>query len=139
MVRNVIAVLAGLVVWVPAFLIVVQLPLHTWPAYADAVEAYRKGAYEFTSAMSVVNALAWILAEVFAGWLTVVIARRRAAAWVLAAVLTTTLGFLHLYYYWDRYPWWYNLTLVITAIPAVLLGARLAATRTKVLVGLRSE
>lgn len=140
MTRGVLGVLAGVLVWMPAFLILAQLPLAVWPAYAAAVEAYTSGArYEFTPAMSSLNALLWILAEVFAGWLAVVIAKRRGAAWVLAALLFVTMGFFHLYYYWDRYPWWYNLSVVIPVVPAVLLGGRLARTRVEVLVGLRSE
>lgn len=53
--------------------------------------------YDFTPAMSCINALFWILAEIGAGWLTVVIAKRREAAWVLAALIGVYLAFMHLY------------------------------------------
>jgi hypothetical protein len=34
--------------------------------------------------------------------------------------------FMHLFYVWDRLPWWYNLLVAIPSGPAVLLGAKLA-------------
>jgi hypothetical protein len=33
---------------------------------------------------------------------------------------------VHLILYWPRFPWWYNLGVVIPVVPAVLFGAKLA-------------
>jgi len=40
------------------------------------------------------------------------------ALWALAV--------LHFALCWSRFPWWYNLGVVIPAVPAVLAGAKLA-------------
>jgi hypothetical protein len=127
MIRNVLGVLGGLIVWVPAFLMPAWVLIMVWPDYAAAVGTYRIGELNaFTPAMSVLHALFWILAEVLAGWLAVVIARRRAVAYVLAALMFACMSFNHLYSLWDQYPWWYNLGVVIPVVPAVLMGATLA-------------
>jgi hypothetical protein len=44
----------------------------------------------------------------------------------LAGLLGIYLAALHLILYWPRFPWWYNLGVVILAVPAVLLGGKLA-------------
>ena len=42
-----------------------------------------------------------------------------------AGVLGIYLAALHLILYWPRFPWWYNLGVVIPAVPAVLFGGTL--------------
>jgi hypothetical protein len=54
------------------------------------------------------------------------ISKRPAAVWVLAALLGIYLAAVHLVLYWPRFPWRYNLGVVIPAVPAVLLGGYLA-------------
>ena len=54
------------------------------------------------------------------------IARRREALFVLAAIVGGYLAYEHLYAEWTNIPTWYNLAVAITGIPAVLLGAKLA-------------
>jgi hypothetical protein len=46
--------------------------------------------------------------------------------WVLAVLVGLYLAAVHLLLYWPHFPWWYNLGVVIPAVPAVLLGERLA-------------
>lgn len=128
MFRNVLGVLTGLVVWIPAFFILGWVLLLVWPAYGAAADTWgSSGRYELTPAMSAFNVLFWILAEILAGWLAVVIAKRGGVAYVLAAVMLAVMSFNHLYYYWDRLPWWYNVGLVVCVVPAVLLGGRFAS------------
>jgi len=127
MVRGVVGVLVGAVVWMMGFLVLARM-LFVWPDYAVAARTWMNAqSFEFTAPMGVFNLLFWALAEIAAGWITVVIARRREAAWVLAAWLLIYMGYQHLYAFWDRIPWWYNIVAVITVVPAVLLGARLAS------------
>jgi len=45
---------------------------------------------------------------------------------VLAGLVGIYLAGLHFAFYWPRFPWWYNLGVVIPAVPAVLLGGKLA-------------
>jgi hypothetical protein len=128
MVRSVLGVVVSAIVWMVGFFTLAQVPMFVWPSYAESARTYMSGgAYVFTAPMSVTNALLWFVAEVIAGWLVVVIARRREAAWVLAALLFAYLSVLHLVVFWDRFPWWYNLIVALPSGLAVLLGAKLAS------------
>jgi hypothetical protein len=127
--RTVVAVIAGAILWMVGFLVLARLLVLIWPAYALEARIWTStGAYTFTPAMSVCNALLWILAEIAAGWLAAVIARRPQAVWSLAVLVMGYLCFLHLYYLWPVFPWWYNLIVALASGPAVLLGGKLGKT-----------
>lgn len=128
MVRGILGFVVGVVVWWMGFFGLARLLYLSWPAYATTAHEFMvTGVSGFTTPMHGCNALFWVLAEIAAGWIAVFIARRREAAWVLAAVLMTFVSFMHLYLEWDRFPGWYNLAVALPSGPAVLLGGRLAA------------
>jgi hypothetical protein len=127
MFRGALGVVIGALAWMAAFFTLARLLMFVSPDYAEHARGWMSAhVYDFTVPMSVFNALDWIVAEIFAGWLAVAIARRREAAFVLAAVLGAYLAYMHLYAEWPNLPWWYNLAVAIPAAPAVLLGGRLA-------------
>jgi hypothetical protein len=128
MIRSIVAVVIGALIWLAAFYALASGLAQLWPEYAiHGRQWVREGVFTFTPSMAFCNLVFWVLGEIAAGWATAKISRRRAVAWVLAGLLGTYLATLHLVLYWIRFPWWYNLAVVLTAIPAVLLGARLAA------------
>lgn len=127
MVRSVLGVVVGAIVWTVAFWILAMVLALLWPDYAiHGRQWMRAGVFTFTPLMAFCNLVLWVLAEIAAGWAAGRIAKGRVAVWVLAALLGIYLAVLHLVLYWPRFPWWYNLGVVIPVIPAVLLGARLA-------------
>ena len=129
MVRGLLGILAGAIAWTAGFYALAILLSVLWPDYALHGRAFiREGVFTFTSPMACFNLLFWVLAEIGAGWVAMKIAKRREAVWVLAALLGVYLASMHLVLYWPRFPWWYNLGVVIPAVPAVLLGARLASS-----------
>lgn len=126
--RAVIGFIVGAVLWMPTFFLMTALVAFLWPAYAAHGRTwFETGVFTFEPAMAAINVVCWALAAVLAGWLVVAVARRREAAWALAAVLTLYLGTLHIVLYWRNFPWWYNVGVVVFAAPAVLLGAKLAS------------
>ena len=132
MVRSVIGVIVGAVVWMVVFLCVTVALAQFWPEYAAHGRVwFQQHVYEFTTGMSAVNASFWVLAEIVAGALAVLIAARRQAGWVLAAVIGLYLAYEHLYVEWSNLPWAYNLAVAIPAVPAVLFGAWLARGRAR--------
>jgi hypothetical protein len=127
MVRGVVGVLGGLIVWQIGFFILAWLLARIWPDYAVAGRSYLTTAvYAFAVPMAACNIVFWIVTEIAAGWTATVIAKRREAAWALAAMLLLYMVVIHLFVYWATFPWWYNLSVVLTVAPAVLLGWRLA-------------
>jgi hypothetical protein len=127
MVRSVLGVVVGLVLWAVGFYVLAIVLAQLWPDYAiHARQWMRQGVYSFTPSMACCNLVFWVLAEIGAGWAAGKITKRREAVWVLAALLGVYLAALHLVIFWTRFPWWYNLGVLIPAVPAVLLGGKLA-------------
>jgi uncharacterized membrane protein YeaQ/YmgE (transglycosylase-associated protein family) len=127
MARGVLGILGGLVAWQVGFFILAWILARLWPDYAVAGRNYfTTGAYSFAVAMAVCNIVFWIVTEIAAGWIATRIAKRREAGWVLAAMLLVYMCAIHLYFYWATFPWWYNISVVVTVAPAVLLGGTLA-------------
>jgi hypothetical protein len=127
MVRGVIAVVVGLVLWAVGFYVFAIALAQLWPDYAiHGREWMKQGLFTFTPPMAWCNLVFWVLADVGAGWAAGKIAKRREAVWVLAGLLGIYFVGLHFVLYWARFPWWYNLGVVIPAVPAVLLGGKLA-------------
>jgi hypothetical protein len=130
MVRSVLGVLVGAVVWMVGFFALATVLAQLWPDYAIHGRQWtREGVFTFTPPMACCNLVFWVLAEVGAGWVAGRIATRGGAVWVLAGLVGIYLAALHLALYWPRFPWWYNLGVVIPVVPAVLLGGRLANSR----------
>jgi hypothetical protein len=123
MVRSVWGVVVGAVAWMLVFFLLCMVLAQFWPDYAlHGRTWFRERVFTFTPPMAVCNLLFWVVADGAAGWLVMTIARRRAALWVLAVLLTGYLASQHLLLYWPRFPWWYNLGVVLPALPAMLLG-----------------
>lgn len=127
MVRGILGVVVGAVSWMVGFYVLATVLAQAWPDYAiHGRQWMRQGLFTFTPPMACCNLVLWVLAEIWAGWIAGRIAKRRAAVWVLAGLLGIYLAALHLVFYWSRFPWWYNLGVVIPAVPAVLAGGMFA-------------
>jgi hypothetical protein len=127
MVRSVLGVVAGVVLWAVGFYVLAIVLAQLWPDYGIHGRQWtQQGVFTFTALMAGCNLVFWVLAEIGAGWVAGKIGKRRQAVWVLAGLLGIYLATLHLVLYWPRFPWWYNLGVVITVVPAVLLGGKLA-------------
>jgi hypothetical protein len=127
MVRNVLGVLLGGILWMMGFFVLALLLAQIWPDYAThGREWTRQNVFTFTPLMACCNLLFWVIAEGGGGWLTAKIARHRGAVWVLAAVVAIYLVSVHFILFWTKFPWWYNLGVVLPAVPAILLGSKLA-------------
>jgi hypothetical protein len=127
MVRGVLGVVVGWIVWFCGFLALAILLAAVWPEYRVHGQAWMNDhVFDFPTGMAIFNVLFWVLAEIAGGWVAMAIARRREAVWVLAAIVGGYLLYEHLYAEWANIPAWYNLVVAVAAIPAVLLGGRLA-------------
>jgi hypothetical protein len=128
MLRSVLGVVIGVVVWMAGFFVLALLLAQLWPDYAVHGRQWtRQGVFTFTPLMACCNLVFWVLAETGAGLAVRKIAKRREAVWVLAGLIGIYLAGLHLLFAWHQFPWWYNLGVVIPAVPAVLLGGKLGS------------
>ena len=127
MVRAVLGVVIGAADFIVSFFVLAEMLAMVWPDYAiHGRQWIREGVFTFTPAMAGCNLVLWVIAEASAGWTAAKIARRAQAVWVLAGLIGIYLAAVHLVLDWARFPWWYNLGVVIPAVPAVLWGGRLA-------------
>jgi hypothetical protein len=84
MVRSVLGVVVGTVVWMMGFWILAILLAQLWPDYAIHGRQWRReGVFTFTPPMACCNLVLWALAEIGAGW-------------VLAGLLGVHLAVVHL-------------------------------------------
>lgn len=124
LVRNTLALVAGALVWMVGFLALASALARLWPDYAvHARQWLREGVFSFPVAMACCNLGFWVLAEIGGGWVAARISKRSGPVWLLAGLIGIYLAAVHLGIDWARFPWWYNLGVVIPAVPAVLLGA----------------
>jgi hypothetical protein len=131
MMRSVLGVVIGVIVWAVGFLVLAEALALLWPDYAIHGRRWMKeGVFTFTVAMACCNLALWVLAEIGAGWVAARIAQRRGAVWVLSGLVGIYLAAVHLALNWPRFPWWYNLGVVLPAVPAVLAGAAIARVGT---------
>lgn len=125
--RIALGVIAGLIAWMLAFYALAFGLAALWPDYAlHGRDFFRQNLFTFTTPQALCNLLFWVLAELVAGWVALKIALHRRAVLIVAGVLFAYLAAMHLVLNWPRFPWWYNLGVVIPVVPAVLLGGWLA-------------
>jgi hypothetical protein len=125
MLRNILAVILGLILCNVVFSGLAYGTLIIWPDYA--IHGHRwieQRIFTLPPIMASLNLLFWALSFAAAGWVTERIARDSKAVWVLAGVMQADAAYVHLYSLWSTIPWWYNIIVVILVMPATLLGAR---------------
>lgn len=126
MARSIIGVVVGALAWMFVFFFVAFLFALLWPAYGAMGRAwFEQGVFGFTAPMAVCNLIVWAVSAMAAGWVAMKISRNPRAVWTLAILIGLFLACIHLLLEWRTFPWWYNLGVVLPAIPAVLLGGRL--------------
>ena len=120
--RTIIAVIAGFFAWM-AVVTVLNLGLRLWlPGYSHA-----EPAMAFTLVMQVARLAIAAAASLIAGTLVGRIAPlRRWAPWTVGLILLVLFVPIHISLR-DKFPLWYHLTFLLSLVPLVVLGARVAA------------
>jgi hypothetical protein len=88
MVRGVLGVMVGAVVWMVGFFVLALALAQLWPDYAiHGGQWTRQGVFTFTPLMACCSLVFWVLAEIGAGWAAGKIAKRREAVCVQGLAL----------------------------------------------------
>lgn len=123
--RIFLGIIAGGAVCNLGFMALTRGLAQVWPAYAAHGRTYlEQRVFTFTPPMAVCTLILWIVAAFAAGLVAMKIAYVWRAVQVLAALIVAYAAVVHLILHWPRFPWWYNLAVVLQMGPAVLLGAR---------------
>ena len=124
--RSILAVIAGLAVWVVVVSLLNRGLRVGFTGYAAA-----EPAMTFTLGMKVARLIIGALASLAAGASTGMMTRSRiSVAWVLGGILLVPFVPVHIKL-WSKFPVWYHLVFLITLAPLVALGAALTRSRSR--------
>ena len=124
MIRSLGSIAAGFITWTLLFLGSNRLLEWAFPASIEVEEATSG-----TGMLFVILALS-IVFSIVAGWVTFKVDRVRALGSSLAlGALLLAVGIAVQLQYWTILPLWYHLSFLGALVPGVLLGYRLAVTR----------
>jgi hypothetical protein len=127
MLHRIIAVILGMIVCQALFGVLALATMQVWPDYASHAHHYLdERIFTFTSIMACMNLVFWALGFIAAGWMTTRIARDSSAIWALAGLMELYAVYAHVVRSWSTFPWWYNIVVVCSVVPAVLLGKLVA-------------
>ena len=123
-IRNIGAIIAGLVAWVVIATVLDRALRFAWPQYAAAVPILT-----FTLQMMFARLAEGAVVTIAAGYINRLIAR--VSVWPAAVQgLVILLLFLPSHYHlWHNFPLWYHLTFLGYLIPLTVLGAALLPRR----------
>ncbi len=125
--RSILGIIAGAALCYLGFLALAFGLAQLWPAYAVHGRTYlQQRVFTFPAPMAACTLLLWVAAAFAAGFVAMKITRTWGALQALAALIVAYAAAVHLILEWPRFPWWYNVTVVLQMGPAVLLGARSA-------------
>jgi hypothetical protein len=123
--RKIIAVILGMIVCQTVFSFFALATMQLWPDYATHAHLYLdQRIFTFTSIMACMNLVFWVLGFIGAGWTTAHIARDSRALCALTGLMQIYAIYVHILRSWSTFPWWYNLVIVFSVVPATLWGGR---------------
>jgi hypothetical protein len=115
--RNAVAVVAGLAVWIAIVAVAGPILRASWPAYASAADAQR-----FTLPMMIARLSIGAVATLAAGAVTTAIAPRSVLARLMAGVLLLVAFIPQHISLWATFPVWYHLTFLLSLVPLSYAG-----------------
>ena len=122
MAKRILAVIAGLVVWV-VIATVAGLVMHgVWPAYAAVADAMT-----FTLPMMFARLSIGAVSTLAAGWVTAVVSRRSTLAALTTGLILLVLFIPQHIMLWTRFPIWYHLTFLVSLVPLAYMGGQIVA------------
>jgi hypothetical protein len=124
-VRSVIAILAGGLVWMFTFPLLVGLVTTVWPSLREAVQVFRNtGRFNVfgSTSMLVAFQVLWLLTNGTAGLVTALISKRKTEVLILMGILVAWFAYNHFWAKWDQFPVWYNVLVVVFVAPMVVVG-----------------
>jgi hypothetical protein len=124
-VRSVIAILAGGLVWMLTFPLLVGLMTTVWPSLRQAVQVFRNtGRFNVFGSTSMLIAfqVLWLLTNGTAGLVTALISKRKTEVLILMGILVAWFAYNHFWAKWDQFPVWYNVLVVVFVAPMVVVG-----------------
>jgi hypothetical protein len=116
--RLILAIVAGIAVWILAVSLLNRGLRLAMPGYA-AAEPDMSFTLPMMAARLTIAALASLIAGAAAGWIEL---SGRRAAWLVGVLLLAVFIPLHVRL-WKMFPLWYHLTFLVSLVPLTVLGS----------------
>jgi predicted benzoate:H+ symporter BenE len=117
MVKRILGVIAGLLVFVAVATVAGVIMRLTWPAYSRVASAML-----FTLPMLITRLSIGAVATLAAGLVTAAVTRGSAGATLAIGVLLLLVFVPEHIVIWPKFPVWYHLTFLVSLIPLTYLG-----------------
>ena len=118
MTKNIVSVVAGLVVWVIVATVAGFIMRVCWPAYASVASAMT-----FTLPMMIARLSIGALATIAMGIVTAAIAKSVIVR-LMPGVLMLLIFIPEHVMLWEKFPVWYHLAFLLSLVPLTYLGGR---------------
>jgi hypothetical protein len=118
MTKNIVGVVAGLVVWVIVATVAGFIMRVSWPAYASVASAMT-----FTLPMMIARLSIGALATIAMGIVTAAIAKSVIVR-LMPGVLMLLIFIPQHVMLWEKFPVWYHLAFLLSLVPLTYLGGR---------------
>jgi hypothetical protein len=118
MTKNIVGVVAGLVVWVIVATVAGFIMRVSWPAYASVASAMT-----FTLPMMIARLSIGAIATITMGIVTAAIAQSVIVR-LIPGVLMLLIFIPQHVMLWEKFPVWYHLTFLLSLVPLTYLGGR---------------
>ena len=122
MVKRILAVVAGLVVWTVLATVAGLIMRNAWPEYAAVADAMT-----FTLPMMLARLSIGAVATLAAGLVTALVWKRSALAASATGLVILLLFIPQHIMLWSKFPVWYHLTFLLSLVPLTYAGGRIAA------------
>ena len=122
MAKKILAVVAGLVVWMVVATVAGLIMRGAWSEYAAVADAMT-----FTLPMMFARLSIGAVATLVAGWVTAVVARRSTVATAATGLILLALFVPQHIMLWSKFPVWYHLTFLFSLVPLAYAGGQIAA------------
>jgi hypothetical protein len=120
MTKNIVGVVAGLVVWVIVATIAGFIMRVSWPAYASVASAMT-----FTLPMMIARLSIGAIATIAMGIVTAAIAKSVIVR-LMPGVLMLLIFIPQHVMLWEKFPVWYHLAFLLSLVPLTYVGGRFA-------------
>ena len=117
--KALLAVVAGLVVWIAVVTVTGLIMRSSWPAYARVADAMT-----FTLPMMLARLSMGALATLAAGWVTAAIAPQPMLVRLMPGLILLAAFIPQHIALWNIFPVWYHLTFLLSLVPLTYLGGR---------------
>ena len=117
--KALLAVVAGLVVWIAVVTVTGLIMRSSWPAYARVADAMT-----FTLPMMLARLSIGALATLAAGWVTAAIAPQPMLVRLMPGLILLAAFIPQHIALWNIFPVWYHLTFMLSLVPLTYLGGR---------------